>query len=40
MSRTNECNSKFVNPNVDEMLVFVTISNGGIIINAGVNAKN
>ena len=31
---------ELVNANVDQMQVFVTISKGRIIINAGVNAKN
>ena len=31
---------KFVDANVDQMQVFVTISKGGMKINADVNAKN
>ena len=31
---------KLVNVNVDQMQVFVIINKGGIMINAGVNAKN
>ena len=45
MARTNETRHtqngmKRVNVNVDQMQAFVIISNVGMMINAGVNAKN
>ena len=45
MSRTNETRHiengmKHVSVNVDQMQVFVTINNIGMMISAGVNAKN
>ena len=44
MSRTNETSTqngmKRVSVNVDQMQAFVIINNVGMMINAGVNAKN
>ena len=41
-SRTHETRHimKRVNANVDQMQAFVIINNVGMMINAGVNAKN
>ena len=40
MKRGIQNGMKLVNVNVDQMQVFVTINNVGMMINAGVNAKN
>ena len=40
MKRGIQNGMKLVNVNVDQMQVFVTISNVGTKINADVNAKN
>ena len=40
MKQDTQNNMKRVSVNVDQMQVFVIISNVGMMINAGVNAKN
>ena len=40
MKRGIQNDMKRVNVNVDQMQVFVTINNAGIMINTDVNAKN
>ena len=40
MKQDAQNDMKLVNVNVDQMQVFVIINNVGMIINAGVNAKN
>ena len=40
MKQDTQNGMKNVNINVDQMQAFVIISNGGIMINAGMNVKN
>ena len=40
MKQGTQNGTRHINANVDQMQVFVTISKGGVKINAGVNAKN
>ena len=40
MKKDTQNGMKLVNANVDQMQAFVIINNFGMMINAGVNAKN
>ena len=40
MNQDTQNRMKLVNVNVDQMQVFETITKGGIMVNADVNARN